>query len=392
MASGRFTPIPPSRLLDTAERTSQTQGRPIQRGVDTDVKVLGRGGVPSRGVSAVSLNVTVVSKGDPGYLSVWPTGQPVPTTSNINFGAHDTVAAASTVTVGSGGNIRFRSPVAGNLRVVIDVTGWWSTSSTGGSGYVPLATPVRLRDTRADLNGRRPGRLRGPGTLDIACRGRHGVSNTATGVLINVTGVKPTGLIFLSAYPQGDPNGPKSSTLNVDAGQVRANMAAVELSGGGAVSIRLNQRECDVVVDLVGYFDPKAKGTYTPIASYRAYDSRAGRSHAHTSHTGKPTGSGLSEPLSTREVLDLPLRSVPGVAANAKAVLCNVTVTGGTHSNFISTYPAGQARPNVSTVNVPARGTICNNTYLTLDEHGWASFYSHYGDQHLIVDVVGYFS
>lgn len=353
---------------------------------------LGQGGVPSRGVAAVSLNVTIVSGDQAGYLTVWPSGQPRPATSNANFSAGDVVAAAATVQVGSGGKIRFSSPVAGNVHVVIDVTGYWSDSGSVGAGYVPLARPVRLRDTRSNLNGRPRGRLRGGQTVDITCRGRFGVSSTATGVLVNVTGVTPSGLVYLSAYPSGAASGPKTSTLNLNAGQIRANMAAVALNSAGSFSVFLNQLDCDVVVDLIGYFDPKGQGTFTPIPSQRAYDSRQGRSHAHTSHSGVPTGSGLSEPMSPGEVLDLPMRSVRGVASNAKAVLCNVTVTGGTQSNFIATYPSGQARPTVSTVNVPAGGTICNNTYLTLDEHGWASVYSHSGDQHVIVDVVGYFS
>lgn len=392
MASGRFAPLSPSRLLDTKDAGSPTRGKDVVPGQQIDVRVLGRGGVPAGGVSAVSLNVTIVSGGQAGYLTVWPSGQPRPATSNVNFSAGDVVAAAATVEVGSGGNIRFISPVAGGVRVLIDVTGYWTDSVSTGAGYVPLPTPVRLRDTRADLNGRPRGRLRGRQTIDTMCRGKFGVSSSATAVLVNVTGVSPSGLVYLSAYPTGAVNGHKTSTLNVNAGQIRANMAAVALNSAGSFSVFLNQRDCDVVVDLIGYFDPKRRGAFTPIPSQRAYDSRRGRSHAHTSHSGVPTGSGLSEPLNPGEVLDLPMRSVRGVAAHAKAVLCNVTVTGGTNPNFIATYPSGQARPTVSTVNVPAGGTICNNTYLTLDEHGWASVYSHSGDQHVIVDVVGYFS
>ena len=56
-----------------------------------NITVTGRGGVPASGVGAVVLNVTAVAPTASSYMTVWPTGEPQPLASNLNFTPGQTV-------------------------------------------------------------------------------------------------------------------------------------------------------------------------------------------------------------------------------------------------------------------------------------------------------------
>jgi hypothetical protein len=112
-ASGSsFTGLTPARLLDTrgGYNTVDTQFGGGQYLVEPDVAmnllVAGRGGVPSVGIGAVAINVTVVNPTDDGYLSVYPLGVARPNASSLNFTAGQTVANLVIVPVGADGNIK----------------------------------------------------------------------------------------------------------------------------------------------------------------------------------------------------------------------------------------------------------------------------------------------
>ena len=57
-ANGAFTPVAPTRLLDTRNGTGAPQA-PVAAEGTVALSVAGAGGVPATGVSAVVLNVTV---------------------------------------------------------------------------------------------------------------------------------------------------------------------------------------------------------------------------------------------------------------------------------------------------------------------------------------------
>ncbi|MEZ5249996.1 MAG: hypothetical protein R2713_12525 [Ilumatobacteraceae bacterium] len=99
--------------------------------------VSGRGGVPATGVDSVALNVTVTNPWDAGYLTVWPTGQPRPTASNLNFVRAQTVPNMVVVPVGANGQVSLYLS-GGSADVVVDVLGWFPT---GGEfhGLTPRA-------------------------------------------------------------------------------------------------------------------------------------------------------------------------------------------------------------------------------------------------------------
>src|SRR5918995_1734600 len=78
---------------------------PVGTGEVAELVVTGRGGVPASGVGAVALNVTATNPSTASYLTVWPTGAPMPLASNLNFTAGQTVPNMVIATVGAGGRI-----------------------------------------------------------------------------------------------------------------------------------------------------------------------------------------------------------------------------------------------------------------------------------------------
>ncbi len=63
----------------------------------------GRAGVPAD-ADAVLMNLTAITPDAPGFLTVWPCGQPRPNTSNVNYSAGQVVPNAVLAKIGNGGN------------------------------------------------------------------------------------------------------------------------------------------------------------------------------------------------------------------------------------------------------------------------------------------------
>src|SRR5215207_9003872 len=88
--NGTYFPLPPARILDTRIGVGAAVG-PVGPANVLEFNVTDRGGVPAADVSAVVLNITVVFPTAPSYMTVWPTGEPMPTASNLNYVANQTV-------------------------------------------------------------------------------------------------------------------------------------------------------------------------------------------------------------------------------------------------------------------------------------------------------------
>src|SRR5260370_8622102 len=120
---------------------------PVCAGQTISVKIAGTPGIPSTGVAAVVLNVTVTrTVVAPSSLTVYPTGAARPISSNLNFVPGQTVANGVIVKVGTGGSVDFYD-AAGHTDIVADVSGWFTdaTSSIGGSphlGFAPAPPPA----------------------------------------------------------------------------------------------------------------------------------------------------------------------------------------------------------------------------------------------------------
>ena len=88
------------------------------------VKITGTANVPTTGVGAVSLNVTVVDPIGSGFVTVFPCGTQ-PTASNLNYTIGQVIPNAVIAPVSPTGEVCFFSSVDTDL--IADVNGWFST-------------------------------------------------------------------------------------------------------------------------------------------------------------------------------------------------------------------------------------------------------------------------
>jgi len=123
-APGRFFPLAAARVLDT--RSAFGGSGPVGAATTNSVQVTGVGGVPSSGVSAVSLNIAAISPTANTYITAWPSGEAKPISSNLNPRVGSNVANLAVIKVGAGGKVQLYNH-AGNTDLVVDVVGYFTS-------------------------------------------------------------------------------------------------------------------------------------------------------------------------------------------------------------------------------------------------------------------------
>jgi hypothetical protein len=257
-AAGMFKPLPPSRILDTRTGSGQPgAGQTIHAAATITVQATGIGGVPSTGVAAVVLNVTVTNATASSYLTAFPAGTSLPLAANLNFNGGQTISNRVIVPVNTSGQISLYNS-QGSVDVIADVGGWFTDSTIGGVGsqFVGIV-PQRLLDTRSGTGGITA--PIGPGqTVSLMVAGNAGVPAMSsivppTAVVLNVTAVAPSALSFLTAWP-GAATKPLAADILYGNGQIVPNLVVVQLGADGSIQLYNDQGTVNVVADVVGYY------------------------------------------------------------------------------------------------------------------------------------------
>jgi hypothetical protein len=362
-----YHPVTPSRILDTR------LGAPLGAGAVVEVQVTGSGGVPPAGVSAVMLNVTVTDPSTGSFLTAFPTGEPKPDASNLNYTAGLIVANAVVVKLGAGGKVSLFN-ANGTVNVIVDVAGWFDgVGGATGSLFHPVS-PSRIADTRTAAP------LGANTSMDLPVLGRGGLPETGVaGVVANLTATQTTAPSFLTVYPAGQPR-PVASNLNFTAGKTVSNLVAARLGAGGSLSVFNLAGTAQVIADVAGWFDQgnTAGGSlYHPVTPARILDTR------------RPGFAALG----ANATLDLQVTGAGGVPpAGVAAVALNVTVAGPTAPSFLTVFPTGDAKPNASNLNFVAGQVVANLVIAKLGGGGRLTFFNLAGSTHVIVDVAGWFA
>jgi hypothetical protein len=208
--SSRFTPIGPTRVVDTR---SGIGGVRLGPGATLQVDL---GGVVPAGTTAVALNATAVGAAAPAYLTVFPCG-PLPPTSTVNYAAGE--ARPNNAIVGlSGGRVCVYSYAATD--VLLDLTGAFGPT---GLSYKPTV-PTRVLDTRQTQSYIPAGGAVG---YDITAPAL-GADQPAA-AFVNVTAADHLAPGYVTTYDCVVRR--ETSTLNQQVGQVAANGANVPLAG-----------------------------------------------------------------------------------------------------------------------------------------------------------------
>jgi hypothetical protein len=383
----RFHSTLPARIADTRPGGRTVDGQmtgtgTIGAGQVLRIPILGRNGIPSDGVGAVSLNVTVVSPSSDGHVTVFPTGTAVPNASNVNFRAGQVTPNAVFAKVGSDGSVSIFNS-AGNTNVIVDVNGWYPT----GGAFTPAA-PARILDTRVGQNtvdGRyvATGPIASGQSMKIAILGRNGLPLSGVdSVSLNVTAVTPEAYGHLTVYPSGT-SVPNASNLNFYAGTVVANAVIAKVGADGSISVFNSAGNTHVVIDITGWYaSSTALTTFTPA---RILDTRAGQSTVD----GKFVATGTASP---GEVLRIPVVGRAGVpSTGVGSVSVNVTAVTSTSDGNLTIFPSGSAQPPTSNLNFRRGQVVSNAVMAKVGPDGTISIFNSAGNTHIIVDVNGWF-
>ena len=349
---GRFVPVPAARAIDT-----RTTGGPPAGELTITLP-----GLPT-GAIAAAVTITAIGYEHESYITVWPTGQPRPTTSISNPHPGAIATNSTIVPLGPGNQITlYDGPYGGQADIVVDVTGAFVPAATSLDGRVtPLPTATRALDTRTTGTP-----LPEAGTTTAPLAGI--IPDNATGAIISLT-ITDAPVGYFTAWATS--NRTATSTVNSDGPTTGAKASGaifLPIDTNRTVNIYA-QNGGHVIVDVLGYIAP-------------APNSQAG---------------GLLD-LSTvgRRALDARAWYAPGdsrypIDLLPQYSLLNLTVAGG-QPGYARVWAAGYTEPDTSTVNVPTSGaTTAQSTLVALNANGSGLVHSQAGGWP-IIDYIASFT
>ena len=379
---GQFVAITPTRVLDTRVGLGAPKAL-VGGGSSVTVAVTGRDAIPTSGVAAVAVNVTVVGPRAAGAIIVYGHSLPRPATSNLNFAPGQTIADMVIVTPGADGKVDLFNLSTAGANLLVDISGYYRTGAAAApGGYTPVA-PVRVLDTRIGL-GAPKALVGGRSTLAVAVTGRAGVPTSgvaAIAVTVTVVGPRAAGAIIVYGHSLARP---ATSNLNFAPGQSIADMVIVTPGAGGKVDLfNLSTAGANLLVDICGYYRAAPAGQpggYSPISPVRVLDTRVGLGAAKAQVAG-----GSSVPVAVTGRAGIP---TSGVAA----VVLTVTVVGPRAAGFLSVFGHSLPRPATSTLNFAAGQSVANLVVAVPGADGKVDLFNGAaGGANLLVDVSGYY-
>ncbi|MFR0353427.1 PKD domain-containing protein [Streptomyces sediminimaris] len=378
-----FVTMSSERLLDTRYGTGAPR-RPVGPGGVVRLKVLGVGGVPASGVTAVALNVTDTDATSTSYVTAYPDGTTRPNASNLNFHAGQDNPNLVTVPVGADGYVDLYN-AHGDVNLIADLVGYYTITPSSNDPYpsdLATVTPTRVLDTRYGIGA--PKGKAGPGSTTTVTLPKYARGEATVGAVLNVTVTGETSSGYVTVDCAGT-TPPKTSTLNYRTGQTASNLA-VPCVGAGMFHIYNSSGHVHLIADLQGVFtngdsldDPVAPSgsPFVGTRPTRFLDTRVGLGAAD-----KPLGAGGT--------LTVKVAGVDGVPVGADAVLVNLTGVAPTVNTHLTAYGDGSL-PNVSNDNLIAGRTRPVLAVVPVGADGCVRIHNALGSVDVIADLEGYY-
>jgi hypothetical protein len=259
-----YTPVTSCRLIDTRNSAGALGGPSLTANQQRTFQLANQCGLPSlSNGGALSVNVTAVPKGSLGFLTVWGTSQAenaLPATSSLNSPG-TVVANAAFLTINPSTNNSISAYASNDTDLIVDVTGYFSQSTTG-MAYYPTGAPQRILDTRTQ------GGAAVTGEQTVA-------ATTGPAVLVlNATAVPVTPLWVLTLWPDGKSE-PSVSTLNSWDSAITSNMAIVNTGSNGSIDA-FADGSTQLIFDLAGSFMTRPVATAGPLVEFLGDEISAG--------------------------------------------------------------------------------------------------------------------
>jgi SpoIID/LytB domain protein len=346
--------VSPARILDSRVGAATTPTNPLLFGVG------GHGSIPTSGVSAVQLAVTIVTPSASGVLRVYNDGSAVPVAAAIGYRTGRTVTATLSVPLTTSGRIAF-APTAGSLYVVLDQLSY----STAGASQLTATGPGLLMDTATVGTG--AGRVVG---LAAA------VPATATAAVVQILGSSSAGPGWIRVWPQG--TAPLVSQVSIPAAGRSSNTVIVPLAADRSIRIAASAATIGGQVSLVGYLAPTATGLLETVPITGTADTRAS------------AGTDLAV-SATPALLSLAgTAQLPTSASGFSAVLLHLTTSAVSGSGRLRVYADGAAVPRAVTVALTSGVGDSTTVLVPVSAGGAIRFVSDGATARVAVDIVGY--
>jgi hypothetical protein len=377
----QYVPDGPVRILDT--RSSSHVGPvtgPIAANATVTMPVEGittnGANIPAAGVTAVDVAFTALSPTANGNVIAYPDGTSRPVTAALPFSTSTSATEDAIVPVGADGKIAIQNDSPGTVQLAIDLTGYFTTS-TGKSTYEPLATPVRVLDTR-NGTGTSEAETAAGGTVALTIAGTAGIpSGSVTAVAINITAIVPaTGDSGnVTAYADGTSPAPTGAPeLSYD-GNSQSATILVPVGTDGKIDIyNGSSTAVNLAGDVSGYFTTSQNGQlYHSIDSTRLLDTR------QTSAVAANGAVTVAVPAS--------------ITADNPTLILSITALAPTASGYLKAQPSSTPSSGTATVNFTSGQTAGNLALVnTATGNAFTIGNASSAAEQVIADTNGYFS
>jgi len=347
---GQYVPMPSNaRVLEGA----------TSAGTFRTVKIAGAAGLPSSGIGAVTMMVTVADPKGSGQLQMRADDADTTTLLMIyNSGVGGNRSNTGLLAVADDGTIQVRTETA-QSKVIIDITGYYTSTKNGVSagGFVAMS-PSRVLDSRGGIGGAQ-GQIPAGSQRTIQATGSNGIPEGAAAVAVNIIVINRSGK---AGYVRPTPTGETRSTgvLNYNSNEdlETAMNAQVALNADGKFSIDTAAEggKIDLVVDIQGYFlKSNPGGGFTPLNG-RLIDTRKTASIA----------SGASFTVQVGGVQGAP--TVEGGLSAAAVTFTAVNDSGA--DSYAKMWADGAAEPTSSAISSDKTSKVSNTVVAPMGANG----------------------
>ncbi|MCZ3387725.1 MAG: N-acetylmuramoyl-L-alanine amidase [Actinomycetia bacterium] len=335
--AGAYVPQRPRTLVSSTSGTGIKDRLILGADRRLDVKVLGRAGVPTSGVSAVAISVEASCVSAGTRISVSPDTVTGTGARVLSLGANATAQGFAIVRVGPGGGIRFHN-LSGAVALKASVVGYVSTNGAGGS-----LTPLR----RTTLGGASPLAVSSSAvSVDVA--GRSGVPADARAVVLAIrrTGDSSVGAVW--AWPNGGEQA-AAATWRRPRGSGSVAQVIVPLGDNGGIRVAAD-RSGPISLDVAGYVAAGDSSDVHPVVPRTLI------------------GNGVR--LNKGDASTVSVRGRAGVPSDATAVVVQLTGSSSRAPGRLMLWPRGASEPRSADLIVPARGARDTLAVMRLGKGG----------------------
>ncbi|HYN33441.1 MAG TPA: hypothetical protein VES40_12510, partial [Ilumatobacteraceae bacterium] len=236
----RLSSISPQRVYDSRRPGFTPLSRFQVREVQMPVNV-----IPDN-ATAVVVNLTAANAVQPGYMTAFPCGEPVPNASNVNFLAGEARAVGAIVGLGLGRTLCVVADTT--VHVIVDVSGYYAPApGFGPTAAVEPSAGRRVVDSRNGIGGPLLPLAAGEVRSFDPVAGLADASD-ASAVMLNFVSTDAVAAGFLTAYPCGGAV-PEVSNLNFVGGEAATNLSAVDLGADRKVCV-VSSVQTNLIVDV----------------------------------------------------------------------------------------------------------------------------------------------